>query len=281
MALRTDAAALARKPQARKQRKEEAVTALGVVAPPPIQIESPNFNGSLATLFMCVRERKLDLLDIPLMPVCEAYFIYLLQAHVKDLDEAAAALSALAYLLERKAWALIPIAEPEPENEELLELIAPTAYEYDAAIAALQIWHEEREQVFFRPPDGGNDAYEIPFDIGNVTIQDLARAFEKLLTKVEPDEPKVLNKPRRSISEQMKVVMRVLSADWKALDELLKPPFTREDVVYWFLALLELIRLGQASVRLRKEEVEFSRSANQKNPAAKTPTPQHLNTQTP
>lgn len=264
MALRNEVTALAQKAPLRKPptripaKPEEAVTALGVVAPPPIQVESPKFTGSLGTLFTCVRERKIDLLDVPLLPICEAYFEYLLSANIRDLDHAAAALTALAYLLERKAWALLPIAEPEPEMEEPLELIAPTAHEYQFAIQALTIYQEEREQFYFRPPDSGPEPYELPFEISNVTIADLARAFERLLTKAVPDPVAPLNKARRSLSEQMKVVIRRLTKEWLPLDRLIVGAFTREDAVYWFLALLELIRLGQAAVRLREDEVEFA-----------------------
>src|SRR3712207_861248 len=108
----------------------EKLSPLGVVAPPPIHVESPRFTGSLATLFTCVRDRKVDLLDVLLFPICEAYFAYLLGTVDKDLDEAAAALAALAYLLERKAWALLPTPEPEPEVEEELQLALPTTEEY-------------------------------------------------------------------------------------------------------------------------------------------------------
>jgi chromatin segregation and condensation protein Rec8/ScpA/Scc1 (kleisin family) len=262
MALKHEVTAIARKAPVRKLVKaEDQVTALGVVAPPPIQVESPFFTGSLAALFTCVRERKVDLLDIPLLPICEAYFEYLLQAAMRDLDQAAAALVALAYLLERKAWALLPVATPEPESEEAGQLIAPTTHEYEIAIQALSIWEEERERFFFRPADCGPEPYELPFEIGNVTALDLARAFEKLLTKATPEEVVPLNKPRRSISEQMKVVMRALSKDFKALDQLITLPFTREEAVYWFLSLLELIRLGQVAVRLEEDEVVFAQAA--------------------
>src|SRR5262249_39524687 len=77
------------------------VAGLGLVAPPPIHIQAPTFEGSLATLLRCVRDNKVKLLDVPLLPVCEAYFEYLVQTNLADLDEAAAALLALAYLLER------------------------------------------------------------------------------------------------------------------------------------------------------------------------------------
>ena len=75
----------------------------GVIAPPPIQVECPKFSGSLAMLFACVRDRKVELLDVPLFPICEAYFAYLMESDWANLDEAASALAALAYLLERKA----------------------------------------------------------------------------------------------------------------------------------------------------------------------------------
>ena len=67
-------------------------------------------------------------------------------------------------------------------------------------------------------------------------------------------------KPRRSLSEQMAIVIGILSPDWKKLDDMIEEPFTRSEVVLWFLALLELIRLGQAAVRLHEETVEFARN---------------------
>lgn len=262
MALRNEVTVLARRQPSRKPLKaDDVVTALGVVVPTPILVESPRFNGSLATLFGCVRERKIDILDVPLLPICEAYFTYLLQASLQDLDQAAAALVALSYLLERKAWALLPVAAPEPESDEPIELISPTVQEYEQAIFALRIWEEDRERMYFRPPETGQTAYEIPFEIGNVTILDLARAFEKLLTKAEPNAITPLGKPKRSIAEQMKVVLKALQKDWLTLEDLVVAPFTREEAVYWFLSLLELIRLGQARVKIAGEDVAFCRAA--------------------
>lgn len=249
----------------------ERIPALGLVEPPPIVVESPHFSGSLATLFACVRERKVDLLAVPLAPICEAYFVYLLKMAANEaeasagqerypfLDEAAAALAALSYLLERKAWLLLPSPDPEPEVEDPSELLSPTAHEYQVAIESLRLWQEAREQVFFRPQEAAPDAYELPFTLGNVSVNDLARALERVLRKASPEPVEPLNKPRRSLSDQMRIVLTALSHDWTSLEDLIEPPFTRSEVVYWFLALLELIRLAQASVRLQAGEVQFAR----------------------
>jgi len=239
----------------------EAISPAGVIAPAPIQVESPKFSGSLAMLFACVRERKVDLLEIPLFPICEAYFQYLVESELADLDEAAAALAALSYLLERKAWALLPTPEPEPEEtEEAMELLAPTVYEFDLAIETLRRFHDERSRRYFRPAESGPDPYEVPLQLGSVTAADLARAFESLLRKANPDPMDMPAKPRRSLSEQMGVVLGALSKEFRNLEQLVPEPFTRTDVVFWFLALLELIRLGQAAVRLEEGIVEFARA---------------------
>ena len=232
---------------------------LGIVAPPPLHIASPAFEGSLATLLKCVRDHKVELRDIPLAPVCEAYFEYLLASATPDLDEAAAALVALAYLLERKAWVLLPVEEePEPEHDDPLELPDPTIHEYDVAIEALKIWHEERSRVYFRSPEAGPDPYELPYTLANVKADDLARALERLLSKAVPAKVESLSKPRKTLSEVMRLVLSSLSSTYKPLEELITTPYTREDAVYWFLAILELIRLGRVNVQADEQEVSFA-----------------------
>ncbi len=243
----------------RKDLAERPVTALGVISPPPIHVQTPTFDGSLATLFRCVRDHKVDLLGVPLFPICEAYFTYLIQSERPDLDEAAAALVALSYLLERKAWLLLPVDEPEPEMEDPMELIEPTSHEYRSAIEALKLWHEERSMLFFRSPEAGPDPYELPYTLSDVSPNDLARALERLLRRAEPEPLESLSKPRKSLQEQMLVVLGAMSKEWRTLDALITAPITRSEAVYWFLALLELIRLGQVAARNTEDDVEFAR----------------------
>jgi segregation and condensation protein A len=236
------------------------ISALGVIAPPPIHVSTPTFDGSLAMLFQCVRDHKVQLLDVPLYPICEAYFLYLVNLEDTCLDEAAAALAALAYLLERKAWLLLPVEEPEPEMMEPMELPTPTAHEYELAIESLRVWHEERSQIFFRSPDAGPEPYELPLDLNNISSGDLAKALERLLRRARPEDVRPLGKPRKSLSDQMRIVLHALTDEWRSLEDMVADPFTRSEAVYWFLALLELIRLGQAAVRVEGEDVVFSRA---------------------
>lgn len=248
---------------ARRDDKDTGLTVvagLGLVAPPPIHIHAPAFEGSLATLLRCVRDHKVELREVPLLPVCEAYFEYLVQSHLADLDEAAAALLALSYLLERKAWALLPVDEPEPEPDEPMELPEPTVQEYAPAIEALKTWHEERSKRFFRSPEASPEPYELPFTLANVKVEDLAMALERVLRRAVPATVEPLGRARRSLSEQMRIVLAALSSEFKPLEDAIPSPYTREDAVYWFLALLELIRLARVNIRVTENEVAFSKA---------------------
>lgn len=229
-----------------------------MVAPPPIDVECEAFSGSLAVLYGVARAHKINLLDIPMRPICEAYFKYLLTIGDQDLDSAAAALVALSYLVEQKSFMIIPSIDTEDDYAPDIDFAEPYISEFSAAIQALTIYEEQRDQIFFRGGQVG-DLYEIPFSLGQVTSGDLSLAFERLLRKAEPDPPEILNKPRRSLTSQMELVFDILAEDYQSLIDLMPHPFTRSEAVWWFLALLELIRLGRAQLRLGDDDVLFAR----------------------
>lgn len=241
--------------------QQQLSAAFGVIEPPPIQIETEAFQGPLATLFLMVRDHKVDLLGVPLGPICEAYLRYLMEGASQCLESHAVAVSALCWLLERKAWMLLPVeeAEEEPEAHDAIDPVEPYVQEFLPAIGSLLDKKDEREHLFFRTGDQSS-LYELPFETAAVSTLDLAKALEAVLARAKPDAPERLDKPRRSISEQILIVMRELRDIPLPLEELLSSEFTRSEVVWWFLALLELIRLGQACVTMHDGIVKFGRS---------------------
>lgn len=240
-----------------EKKKETGLSEFGVIAPPDIHVDCPTFSGSLATLFVCVRERKIDLLGIPLAPICTAYLRYLRETSEGDVDATATAMAALAYLLERKAWLLLPQDEEEPDDDDILLAIEPYVAEFAPAIERLKELQAERDAVFFRNVDDRN--YALPFELSEVTPDQLASALEQLLAKATPDNFESVTAPRRSLQEQMAIVMQRLTDEPTPIELLVELPITRLDAVYWFLALLELIRLGQAKVTFTNEQVLFAR----------------------
>jgi segregation and condensation protein A len=213
-------------------------------------------------LFQSVRQHKVDLMGVPLVPICQAYYAYILDHCGEDLELAASALVALSYLLEKKASLLLP--SPEQDEPEMPEEggdfeYVPTIQEFELAMSELQSWHESRSHNFFRGPSS-EVVYELPYDLSEVTSGDLARALERLLRRAVPEKPEILGKPRRSLADQMTLVARELPIEFALLENIVVGEFTRSEIVWWFLALLELIRLGQARVKVEGEEVFFARA---------------------
>jgi segregation and condensation protein A len=240
---------------------ERPIAALGIVSPPPIQVDFPKFSGSLAQLFACVREHKIDLLDVPLLPICEAYFRYILAQEEPDLNESAAALAALAFLLERKAWLLLPLpAQPEPDEPEAMELAERTIHEYFYAVDFLRLGFESRSRLFFRSANQSAQEYELPFPVESLEALALAEALREVIERTRPPEMNHVTRIGRALADEMVKLLKRIGEAWESFGMLLPDEASREDAVYVFLSLLELMRLGQVQARLLGESIEFSRA---------------------
>ncbi|MGI8923232.1 MAG: segregation/condensation protein A [Fimbriimonadales bacterium] len=239
-------------------KENESLSPAGIATPPPLRVESDAFAGSLVTLFHLARDGRVDLVNIPLLPVCTAYVEYLDEVAGDDVDAAGAALLALAYLVERKAWSLLPIAEPPPP-QEMPELPDATAHEYAQAVDNLEEWRQERSLMFFRQAEG-SATYEIPFEIGKIKPEDLTRTLERLLSKAASEPIAQLGSPRPSLADLMESILRgVRERGRSTIEQMLPKIYTRLDVVFVFLAVLELLRIGQLGARMVDGDVIFAK----------------------
>lgn len=233
---------------------------IGLLTPPPIAVECEAFSGSFVMLLECVRKRRIDLLGVPLAPICETYLEYVVGggASEEDLESAGVAMAALSYLVERKAWLLLPSSAPEPEDEQPPGLPNPTISEFGLLIEELRSRELTRSTWFFRSASA-IVGYEMPVDVRELTVQSLAAALQSVLERAKPPELEPIARPSRSLADQMEIVMRRLGPGWVELDDLVGESFERVEIVWTFLAILELVRLGQVQVRFGSDTAEFSR----------------------
>ncbi len=236
----------------------EALTKFGLGETPPLRVECPQFTGSLATLFHLAREGRVDLTGIPLYPLCRAYVEYLHETECQRFEEASSALLALAYLIERKAWALLPLGEP-PVEEEPVVLPEPTVHLYGQIIEELAMRQAERSLLYFRNAGEEVDGAEVPLFLGEVSVEDLADMLQSVLSRAEVPPPFVPRQKWPSLREVMAEVRERLQkaggeGDFTAL---LPENYTRMDVVFVFLAMLELLRVGVLRAEVRRKGVWF------------------------
>jgi segregation and condensation protein A len=223
---------------------------------PPLTVEAESYEGTLERLISLVRECRIELAGIPLAPICDDYIGYLRDTGCVELDGAAAGMFGLAYLIERKAWGMMPEDE-EPEDPAELDPALPTAPLYGPAIDELNRFKEERDLLFFRGSIPRDSDFELPRDLSGVRLVDLAAAFRRILARAAPDADEEFPIRRRvSLVELIKQIRAAIAMQGKVLfDHLLSEGYTRWDVVWTFLAILEMVRLGFCGVTVEEESI--------------------------
>jgi chromatin segregation and condensation protein Rec8/ScpA/Scc1 (kleisin family) len=218
----------------------------------------------MATFLQLAVDFRIDVSDIPLADVCSEYFNFLQslepEAAMHQMDDLSGTLSLLALLVQRKAGYLLYAPEEEQEPIDDIDLSRSSSIGmFQPAIEFLIENREQRNDLYFRAHGDDSVDYRLPVELKNVSAFDLARTLERLLRNAKPVAIDLPAKPRPSLGAVMKQLLGRLTISWTLFDELLPTSYSKADVVYLFLALLELARIGQAE--LRSTEMGFESRA--------------------
>jgi segregation and condensation protein A len=226
-----------------------------------LSTEATPYAGPLEVLFQLVSSHEVDILDIPLAPVVDAFVAHLRARREEcTMDELSEFLLYAAILLELKSQRLLPGPDDVDADEEtlgweerdvllarLLELRA-----YAAAADSLAVRFEAASRVLPRVA-GLDDGIEIhaPDLLQGVTVAQLAAAF---LRAVE-DRPEPVVDLYHVTVETITVAETVTDlAAWLprrgslSFRELTEGLTEQIEIIVRFLAVLELCKLGRVSL---------------------------------
>jgi len=222
------------------------------------------FEGPLDVLLYLIRRDEIDIYDIPIAHVTDQYIAFLDEAHTDNLDIAGEFLLMAATLIQIKARMLMPPADEFDEDDQLLDEIDPRTELVERLIEYRQFREiarrlQERESVekdyFTRAAAVAEEEDErAPRAVGELNLYDLLAAFTNVLRYAE-DEHVAELLPERVTLEQKLAETKTRLRESKSLRfaDLFERGATRLDLVCTFLAVLELVRTGQA--RARQSEV--------------------------
>lgn len=217
------------------------------------------FEGPLDLLLHLITRAKVDIKDIFVSEITEQYLASMGSVGELDMDTASEFLTMAATLLEIKSRALLPRPpEPAEDGEETPEQTLIRRLEeyklYKESAGRMKEFEQAAMQVFSKLPE----EYPLPpqeTELVGLTLQGLTEAFlriwaRKPATDDSPETnhyaPRDIHRDEHNVQECMLTLLKgVSSRGCLRFEETFSAAPSKEEVVTLFLALLELLKLGE------------------------------------
>lgn len=224
----------------------------------PYVVSLKQFDGPLDLLLTLISNAKLDIQDIFVSEITEQYLESMKLVDELDMDSASEFLQMAATLLEIKSRAMLP-KPPKPEEEGALspeeELIRQlTEYKHFKEISArMHQLEEDARALLTKLPE----EYPLPppnIEITGLTLEKLAKAFQKVLARAESAEQnenmasREIRRDSFTVAGCMAFISKRLRGGSFRFVELFEENYSREEVITMFLAVLEMARLSRVHV---------------------------------
>ncbi|HZQ50439.1 MAG TPA: segregation/condensation protein A [Candidatus Dormibacteraeota bacterium] len=220
------------------------------IAGPRLSVATPVFEGPLELLLALAEREEVDIFQVSLARVTDAYLAEIAQRETPDPQEMAEFLWMAARLLLLKSIKLLPGEAPTDEEAELLgweEDVRQRLEEYRAYKAMAQELMDRAEQEAFAFPPGPRvveaGGQEQPLD-----VDVLVAAFNSVLSRIPP-RPVVVSGRTWTLEEKLDFINNRLRQGPIELVELILESEDRLEAVVTFVAVLELLRRSLITVR--------------------------------
>jgi segregation and condensation protein A len=225
-----------------------------------LTVRVAEFEGPLDLLLHLCRTNEIDLSRLPIRTITDQYLAQLEAMNFQDLEEAGSFLVLAATLVYLKSKLLLPpdeaAEEALDEEGEALRLDLEARLREYARIKAVGQWLTTREAeqalLFGRPVALLPAPEDIPLE--DLSVHLLERAMRRLIEEQARARPRDVEPNPPSVVERMAEILDLLRSTWSLLfTTLVGPERLRSELVVTLLALLELVRLGDA----RAEQIEL------------------------
>ena len=196
------------------------------------------------------KEQKLDITELSLVAVTKQFLAHVRAMEKQDGPLLAAFLRVAALLMYGKSRALLH--EPQEALDELEESLEDQLRGYDRfkrLMEAVAAWQEESDVAYQRTAAAPVALPLPPADLVNYAPEDLVSALAAVLEEKEENLPAVARRTVHIETYIDRIGTLIVLHGRAGFRELIEPAESLEEIVVAFLAVLEYLRLGKASVR--------------------------------
>lgn len=228
-----------------------------------------NFEGSLDFLLCLIQREEIEIYDVPIQELIQQFIHQLNNAEKEGLEKGAEFIGAASYLVWLKSKMLLPRNEQTQSVEEEVEdphfdiihhLIDYCRFKQSAKELASR--QEKQQACYFR----GGDApkWKKPLGIDHVSLEELSELFKEMMGKAAQTTHQIQEENWR-VCDKIRILRRMLQERSPfAMAELFSPQQSRLEVVVIFLAVLELMKVGELAVGREQSSGTLSVYAREK-----------------
>lgn len=222
-----------------------------------------NFEGPLDLLLKLIEKSKIDIYNIPISDITEQYISFIYKMEELNLELASDFLIMASSLLEIKSKMLLPVEkdldeegeEIDPREELVLRLLAYKKYK--EAAKELREYESIESQAYYKPQEDLSIEEDIDYQLDFYSLHLLVRSLNNILNKkgLEGKEMDIweIRREEFTIKECVEDIIDRLQVNTKIkFSDLLKKNANRNEIVAYFLSVLELIK--QKSIYVLQDE---------------------------
>lgn len=219
-----------------------------------------DFEGPLDLLLHLIKESKMDIMNIEIESITKQYMDYLDLQEKMNLEVASEYLVLAAELLEIKSKMLLPRqnVDEEEEEEDPREELVNRLLEYQAYKEITKVLQEKeslRREIYTKSPENIKNYVDEETEINvDVSLDDLVEAFKRYLARKKDNKPlkTKVTVNEISVSSRRHDIKRLLKSKKRVSFFELFPVLTKEYVVATFLAVLEMAKSGELTIKQEK-----------------------------
>lgn len=236
-----------------------------------IKVKLEAFEGPFDLLYHLIEKNEIDIYDIPIAQLTDQYLEYLDSVQDRNMDTMSEFLVMAATLLEIKSKMLLPVPKNEQEEtqKDPREELVAKLIEYKKFKDITDNLKQKREHaalLLFKQEENGlkrlkkeKHVQELDEFLEGITLNDIYKAFEEVMRRKEVKIDKVrsqfqsVERDLYTIEERMDYIKDLLILNPKVtFDSIFREDTRKIEIVVTFLALLELIKCKEVTIKQEK-----------------------------
>jgi len=228
------------------------------------EIKLPLFEGPFDLLLFFIERDELNIYDIPIAKVTNDFLDYLRQLEEMNIEAASEFILVAATLMRIKAKMLLPRPELDEQGneidprEELVQRLLEYK-KYKSVVSELMRMEEERSLMeargnLLRELKKLSETTNVEAELQDLDLYKLLKVYQKAIKRFEAEQ----NKPIHSVAmlpftieEKKEYILQLVAEESRvSFEKIISLEPNRIALIFNFLAILELLQLGELSLQI-------------------------------